>query len=82
MQVFDADGKFLAQWKESGAPYGLFLAGDRLFVADGRADWVKVLGPDGKSARPLRREGHRGAGSSRCRTCSASIPAGTSTSPR
>lgn len=49
VQVFDAEGKFLHQWKESGAPYGLFLAGDRLFVADGRAGWVRALGPDGKS---------------------------------
>ena len=49
VQVFDADGEFLHQWKESGAPFGLFLAGDRLFVADGRADWVKVLNLDGKA---------------------------------
>ncbi len=49
VQIFDAEGKFLGQWKESGAPYGLFLAGDRLFVADGRANWVRVLGPDGKA---------------------------------
>jgi DNA-binding beta-propeller fold protein YncE len=49
VQVFDADGQFLHQWKESGAPYGLFLAGERLFVTDGRAGWVRVLGPDGKS---------------------------------
>jgi outer membrane protein assembly factor BamB len=57
--VFDADGKFLAVWKESGAPYGLFLAGDRLFVADGRAGWVKVLDGDGK---PLGRFGEKGSG--------------------
>jgi len=49
VQVFDPDGKFLHQWTEGGAPYGLFLAADRLFVADGRADWVKVLTLDGKS---------------------------------
>ena len=59
VQVFDPDGKFLHQWKESGAPYGLFLAGDRLFVADGRADWVKVLGPDGKA---VGRFGEKGTG--------------------
>jgi DNA-binding beta-propeller fold protein YncE len=49
VQVFDAEGKFIEQWKDSGAPYGLFLAGDRLFVADGRANWVRVLGSDGKA---------------------------------
>lgn len=59
VQVFDPDGKFLAEWKESGAPYGLFLAGDRLFVADWRASWVRVLGPDGKS---LGRFGEKGTG--------------------
>jgi DNA-binding beta-propeller fold protein YncE len=57
IQVFDADGKFLMQWKEGGAPYGLFHAGDRLFVADGVANWVKVLGPDGKA---LGRFGEKG----------------------
>ncbi len=49
VQVFDSEGKFLEQWTESGAPYGLFLAGDRLFAADGRAGWIRVLGPDGKT---------------------------------
>jgi DNA-binding beta-propeller fold protein YncE len=57
VQVFDADGKFLEEWKQSGAPYGLFLAGGRLFVADGRANWVRVLGADGK---PLGRFGEKG----------------------
>src|SRR5262249_20931892 len=57
VQLFDGDGKFLDQWTESGAPYGLFLSGNRLFVADGRAEWVRVLGPDGKS---LGRFGEKG----------------------
>ena len=58
VQVFDADGRFLAQWKESGAPYGLFLTrGGRLFVADGRANWIKVLDLQG---RPLGRWGEKG----------------------
>ncbi|MFM8273306.1 MAG: hypothetical protein ACKODX_13405, partial [Gemmata sp.] len=57
VQVFDKDGKFLQQWKESGAPYGLFLAGERLFVADGRANVVRVLGSDGKA---LGRWGEKG----------------------
>jgi DNA-binding beta-propeller fold protein YncE len=58
VQVFDAAGRFVAQWRESGAPYGLFRAGDRLFVADGRANCVRVLGPDGKA---LGRFGEKGA---------------------
>lgn len=59
VQVFDADGKYRESWAESGAPYGLYLAGDRLFVADGRAGWVTVLGPDGKA---VGRWGGPGAG--------------------
>jgi DNA-binding beta-propeller fold protein YncE len=57
VQVFDGEGKFLDQWNESGAPFGLFLAGERLFVADGRANWVRVLGADGMS---LGRFGEKG----------------------
>lgn len=59
VQVFDADGKFIAQLKESGAPFGLFLSKDRLFVADGRAHWVKVLDLQGKT---LGRWGEMGQG--------------------
>lgn len=59
IQIFDGDGKYLETWKEGGAPYGLFLHGDRLFVADGVANWVKVLGPDGKA---LGRFGEKGTG--------------------
>jgi DNA-binding beta-propeller fold protein YncE len=58
IQVFDADGRFLAQWKESGAPYGLFLTrAGRLFVADGVANWIRVLDLEG---RPLGRWGEKG----------------------
>lgn len=50
VQLFDSDGKFLAQWTESGAPYGLFLTpAGRLLVADGRANVVRVLDGDGKA---------------------------------
>jgi DNA-binding beta-propeller fold protein YncE len=60
IQVFDSDGKFLAQWKESGAPFGLFLTGEgRIFVADGRNHWIKVLDLKGKS---LGRWGEKGQG--------------------
>jgi DNA-binding beta-propeller fold protein YncE len=49
VQVFDSEGKYLAQWTDGGAPYGLFRTGDgRLFVADGRADRVTVLDRAGK----------------------------------
>jgi DNA-binding beta-propeller fold protein YncE len=50
VQVFDAEGQFLAQWAEGGAPYGLALTTDgRLFVADGRANRVTILDLAGKA---------------------------------
>lgn len=60
VQIFDADGKFLGQWKESGAPYGLFLtAAGRMLVADGRARAVTVLDAEGKR---IGRWGEKGVG--------------------
>ena len=48
------------QWREGGAPFGLFLTSEgRLFVADGRADWVKVLDLQGKA---IGRWGEKGTG--------------------
>lgn len=58
VQVFDPDGKFITLWKDSGAPFGLFLENEkRMFVADGRANWVKVLDLQGKT---LGRFGEKG----------------------
>lgn len=49
IQIFDAQGKFLAQWKEIGSPHGLFLTGDgRMLVADGKAHVIKVLDEQGQ----------------------------------
>jgi DNA-binding beta-propeller fold protein YncE len=59
VQVFDAEGTFLAKWTEAGAPFGLFLTGDRLFVADGYANWVTVLDLEGKR---VGRFGEKGTG--------------------
>lgn len=48
IQVFDADGKWLAQWR-GFAPYGMaFDADDRLFVADGRAAQILLIDDQGK----------------------------------
>jgi DNA-binding beta-propeller fold protein YncE len=59
IQVFDPDAKFLAQWTEGGAPFGLFPTADgRLFVADGRAHRVTILSSEGKA---LGRFGEEGA---------------------
>ena len=49
-QVFDADGKFLAQWTETGAPFGLSLTREgRVLLADGRAHLARVLDLEGKT---------------------------------
>jgi DNA-binding beta-propeller fold protein YncE len=49
VQLFDADGKYLGQWKDTGAPYGLFLSsGSRALVADGKANDVRTLDLQGK----------------------------------
>lgn len=49
IQVFEADGKFITQWPDSGAPYGLFLEKNmRMLVADGRGNRVNLLDMDGK----------------------------------
>jgi DNA-binding beta-propeller fold protein YncE len=60
VQLFDAEGKFLSQWKDSGAPYGLYLTDKgQLLVADGRANGVRLLDDQGK---PVSRWGEKGAG--------------------
>jgi DNA-binding beta-propeller fold protein YncE len=60
VQVFDPQGRFLAQWKEGGAPYGLFMTADHhLLVADGRADRVTILDRNGTA---LQHWGGPGAG--------------------
>ena len=59
VQVFDADGKFLTQWRHVGSPWGLDLQPDQtLFIADGHNHRIlrvtlegKVLGAFGKSGR-------------------------------
>ncbi len=59
VQVFDPDGKFITQWKESGAPFGLFLTKEaKMFVADGRGNVVRLLDGQGKE---VARFGEKGA---------------------
>jgi sugar lactone lactonase YvrE len=49
LQVFDANGKFLAQWKQAGSPWGLEITPDqRLYVADGYANRVLLMNLDGQ----------------------------------
>lgn len=57
IQVFDANGKWLATWK-GFAPYGMaFDADGVLFVADGRAAQILQLDEQGKVKRRWGREG-------------------------
>ena len=48
VQVFDRDGKLLAVWKDTGAPYGLAVHKDRVYLADGKKGTIRVLDKDGK----------------------------------
>lgn len=60
VQIFDPNGKYLGQWDDCGAPYGLFLTNDnKMLLADGVANWVKVLDLHGKA---LGRFGEKGSG--------------------
>jgi hypothetical protein len=39
IQIFDQDGKFLAEWKQFGRPSGMFIdKNDILYVADSQSD--------------------------------------------
>jgi len=41
IQIFDQEGRFLDQWTQFGAPYGMFITrDDRIYVADGVANTV------------------------------------------
>jgi len=49
IQVFDADGRYLTQWKEIGSPWGLALTKDNhLFMSDGYNNRIVKLSLDGK----------------------------------
>jgi hypothetical protein len=49
VQIFDPEGTFVAEWKEGGSPYGLLVAGTRMFVVDGVRSHVTVLDAAGKA---------------------------------
>ena len=38
VQIFDQDGKFLAEWKQFGRPSGIFIRNDMLYIADHQSD--------------------------------------------
>jgi len=40
IQIFDADGKYLAEWKQFGRPSGIALRNGRVYVADSESNGV------------------------------------------
>ena len=36
IQIFDQDGKFLAEWKQFGRPSGVYIRDDIIYVTDSR----------------------------------------------
>jgi len=48
LQLFDPNGKFLDQWKDTGAPYGLSIHEDRIYLADGVTGTIRILDKQGK----------------------------------
>jgi DNA-binding beta-propeller fold protein YncE len=48
VQIFDRAGKLLDTWKGTGAPYGLAIHKDRVYLADGVKGTIRVLDKDGK----------------------------------
>jgi DNA-binding beta-propeller fold protein YncE len=59
IQIFDAEGQYLTQWRDGGMPFGLTFIGERLFVADGAQNWITVFDKGGKA---LGRFGSDGTG--------------------
>jgi DNA-binding beta-propeller fold protein YncE len=49
MQIFDADGKFITQWKHVGSPWGVFITPDeQLYLCDGYNNRILKTDLDGK----------------------------------
>jgi DNA-binding beta-propeller fold protein YncE len=49
LQIFDAEGKFLDQWKHVGSPWGLYITEDQtLWLCDGYNNRVLKLNLDGQ----------------------------------
>ena len=48
IQIFDQDGKFLAEWKQFGRPSGVFIdKGDTIYVADSESNNTQNPGKRG-----------------------------------
>ena len=59
IQVFDTEGHILAEWRDIGYPYGLFLGADHhIWMADGGFDRVVELDQNGRIIGAMGRPGH------------------------
>jgi sugar lactone lactonase YvrE len=38
IQIFNQDGKFLAEWKQFGRPSGIYIRNDIIYVGDSQSD--------------------------------------------
>ncbi len=58
VQIFDADGNFLTQWKHVGSPWGLEMRPDgTLFMTDGHNDRILKVSLDGEVLGAFGRNG-------------------------
>jgi YVTN family beta-propeller protein len=49
VQIFDADGKFLDQWKHVGKPFGLYIDDEtKVYITDGQSNKVYIVDEKGK----------------------------------
>ncbi len=64
VQLFDPEGKFLASWTQSGAPFGLGLAKTAASSSPTAAHRVTILDPTGKPLTHWGPRRHRAPGSS------------------
>lgn len=48
IQIFDADGKFLDQWKHVGKPFGLYIDDKtKVYITDGRSNKIYIVDENG-----------------------------------
>ncbi len=58
VQIFDADGRFLDQWKHAGSPWGLHITPKQeIFLADGHNNRVLKLDIEGRVLGSLGKKG-------------------------
>lgn len=50
VRIFDADGKFLDQWKHVGKPFGLYVDDEtKVYITDGQSNKVYIVDENGSA---------------------------------